>query len=248
MSIIFCEKRMGILLILVFTFLLTITACSSEVIPPAIEMTSTAVVTSEISPSITPTQTESPTGTPETNHYQNDRFGISFSYPAGWFGPEEYLADQELRVEIGSDVVYPYGTDRTEQIYTVADSYYVVIQYSPASDFPYWREMYDLLANMKDGESRSDMRSLIIRVAEVSVGDFKGYEHISTLSETAQTERVYSRQVILFDDQGNLLVLTGSPNNVQVEDVNRWREVYQLLDEENLPYFYQVLNSIQISD
>jgi hypothetical protein len=247
-SILHRDIQVGILWFMVFFLSLSFAACSSDLISTGIMPTSTSIVTTEVTPSITPTKIDSPTESPEVNYYKNDQFGLSFSFPPGWFGPEEYITGQELRVEIGSDVVYPYGTDLTERNYTLQDSYYIVLQFSRDSEIPYWRELYDLLASLDNGETRSDMRSLLIRVGEVRVGQFKGYEYISTLSDTAQTEQVYSRQAILFDDQSNLLVLTGSPNNVWVEDVPNWREAYQKVDDANLPYFSQVLNAILIND
>src|SRR5512133_1414392 len=48
--------------------------------------------------------------------YANSTFGLSFHYPAGWFGPDVYAVEQTLRLAIGSDVVYPYGTDAASQI------------------------------------------------------------------------------------------------------------------------------------
>ena len=41
--------------------------------------------------------------------YSNDTFGFGFQYPSNWFGPSEYVSDKTLRVEVGSDKVYPYG-------------------------------------------------------------------------------------------------------------------------------------------
>jgi hypothetical protein len=178
--------------------------------------------------------------------YANNAFGFSFQYPMGWFGPDEYVSDQTLRVSVGSDVVYPYGTDRTEQIYQIKNSYYVIIQFSKNNQNQYWKDTYQSLVNLQDGESISDKRSLVIRVRRLNLGRFEGIEYISTLSETAQTEPVYIRQVILFDDQSNLLTIMGTPNNVEISNVSGWRDTYKMIDEANQVIFHQMVDSVII--
>jgi hypothetical protein len=178
--------------------------------------------------------------------YANSTFGLGFRYPSSWFGPDEYVSDQNLRVEIGSDVVYPYGTDRMEQIYEVKNSYYVLIQYSKNDQNQYWKDTYQSLLNLQDGESLSDARSLVIRVRQLKLGRFEGIEYISTLSETAQTEPVYIRQVILFDEQSNVLTIMGTPNNVEIGNGAEWRDAYKMIDEANLNLFHQIVESITV--
>ncbi|MCJ7567530.1 MAG: hypothetical protein MUO58_08325, partial [Anaerolineales bacterium] len=102
--------------------------------------------------------------------YTNNTFGFGFQYPSSWFGPDEYISDQNLRVEVGSDKVYPYGTDRMEQIYGIKNSYYVLIQYSKNDQNPYWKDTYQSLLKLQDGESLSSARSLVIRVRQLEVG------------------------------------------------------------------------------
>ena len=178
--------------------------------------------------------------------YANSAFELGFQYPSSWFGPDEYVSDQSLRVEVGSDVVYPYGTDRLEQIYESKNSYYVLIQYSKNDQNQVWKDTYQSLLNLEDGESLSDARSLVIRVRQLNIGRFDGVEYISTLSETAQTEPVYVRQVILFDEQSNLLSVMGTPNNVEISDGMEWRDAYKMVDEANLMLFRQIVESITI--
>ena len=81
--------------------------------------------------------------------YTNSTFGLGFQFPANWFGPEEYVSDQILRVEVGSDKVYPYGTDSAERVYELKNSYDVVIQYSKNDQNQYWKDTYQLLLNLK---------------------------------------------------------------------------------------------------
>jgi hypothetical protein len=187
--------------------------------------------------------------------FKNADFGLSFQFPAEWYGPDEYSWGQGLRIEVGSDVVYPYGTGLDERIYEVEDSYYVIIQYNPNVNHltleeyrqqQPWINTYLELLDMADGESQSGPRDLTIRVRPVTLGDFEGVEYISTLSETAQTEIVYSRQVVLLDEDLNLLTVSGSPNNVVLTEGGNWREDYQRVDQENLAIFQQILESIVI--
>ena len=85
-----------------------------------------------------------------------------------------------------------------------------------------------------------------IKVRDLEIGRFKGVEYIATLSETAQTERFYSRQVFLMDEQLNILMISGSPNNVEVADPANWKADFQRVDEDNLEAFYHVIESIVI--
>jgi len=122
----------------------------------------------------------------------------------------------------------------------------VVVQYTQNDQNQVWVDTNQTLANLQDGESLSDARSMLIRVRQLNLGRFEGFEYISTLSETAQTEPVYIRQVILFDDQSNVLTIMGTPNNVAVSSENGWRTVYQSVDEANLELFHQIVESITI--
>jgi hypothetical protein len=231
---------------IIFIAALSLTACaplrpaSTTVEPPA-DITATAVLTAVEPVSATPS--DQPTS---GNQYQNDAFGLSFRFPAGWFGPEEYVSEQTLRVEIGSDKVYPYGTDRTEQIYNQKNVYNIVIQYSKGAQNPLEDETYQALAGMKDGESFSTARSMVIKVRDVELDGFKGYEYISTLSMTASTEPVYARQITLVDGQSNLLTILGNPNNVEVSPGEDWMEIYESIDAANQAAFHQIVESISV--
>jgi hypothetical protein len=92
---------------------------------------------------VPPMSTVPPTEIPQSpawTEYANEAFGLRFAYPANWFGPDEYISEPILRVQVGSDVVYPYGTDRTEQNYTVPNAYYLTIQYSKTDQSAVWFE------------------------------------------------------------------------------------------------------------
>jgi len=188
-------------------------------------------------------------------NYFNDSFGLSFAYPSTWHGPDVTKSEDGLRLAIGSDVVYPYGTDRTEQVYQVENSYYVTIQYNQnkndrsleefRADSP-WMDPYFALLDLNNGESLPGPRSLVTRVRQLKLGNFEGVEYVSTLPETAQTERFYVREVTLLDEHLNTLRITGTPNNVQVANPDEWRAAYSQVDQANLETFYQVLESISI--
>ena len=74
-----------------------------------------------------PEVTENPFG--EWTEYINEPVNFRYLYPSAWFGPEVDESEGSLRLEVGSDVVYPYGTSREDQITTVPDSYYITNQY-----------------------------------------------------------------------------------------------------------------------
>jgi hypothetical protein len=228
------KKTIAFLLLPIF---LTLSACRPQ--PPVEPLPLPIVETAAPDTSNEPTPAEN-------KQYINQDFGFSFSYPADWFGPDEYVSGDTLRIAIGSDVVYPYGMDRTEQLYTLPNSYYVIIQYTKNNQNPFWQDTYQTLAGMQDGESTSGPRSRIIRVRQLNLGDLTGFEYIATLSDTAQTEAVYSREVILVNDQSDLLTISGSPNNVEIGEGENWRDLYRALDEQYQPTFHAILDSLSL--
>lgn len=244
--------------ILALLVLLIITACTPQAADPTAAPTIAPTAASTDAPAATAAPIDTPTGAPTTapaetaapadawNTFSSPDFGFSFRYPAGWFGPEVYIAENTLRAEIGTDVVYPYGTGLEERTYTIYDSYYIVFQYTKNNTNGFWQETYQALESMQDGESRSDARSMLIRERALELGRFRGFEYISTLSETAQTEPVYSRSVILVDDQSNLLTVMANPSNVQPRADNNWRAAYQAVDETHREVFRQIIESITI--
>jgi len=209
-----------------------------------------------VPPSIIPTPSNELPIDPLTGWkiYKNDPFGLSLEFPSTWFGPDVYVQDG-IRVEVGSDKVYPYGTDRLERIYNIQNSYYVVIQYwknnnnwtlEQYSENQPWIKTYLSLLNLKDSESTSDLRDFVTRVRKLKLGRFEGLEYISTLSATAQTEMYYTREVVLFDEHLNTLHITGTPNNVEIINKDNWHGTYQMVDEANKDAFYKVLESITV--
>jgi hypothetical protein len=179
--------------------------------------------------------------------YVNRDFGLSFSFPSDWFGPDEYVSGDTLRVAIGSDVVSPYGTDRADQVVTLPNSYYVVVQYTKNNQNNYWQDAYQKLAAMQDGESLSDARGRIIRLRQLNLGDFNGFEYIATLSDTAQTEPVYNREVVLVNGASDLLTISGSPNNVEIPAGGNWRDLYRAVDGQYQDAFHAILDSIDLN-
>jgi len=225
--------------------ILTLNACA-PLAPVTLPITDTAVsVETQIPTVVLPTEVDQ---SATWKLYTNNTFGFGFQYASNWFGPSEYISDGTLRIEVGSDKVYPYG-DPPEQPSDVKNSYNVVIQYTKNNQNSYWKDTYQSLQNLKDGESLSDTKILIIRVRQLEIGRFKGFEYISTLSETAQTDHVYAREVMLFDEHTNdLLTIIGQPNNVEVSNGKNWSDVYQTIDEANLIFFHKIVESITISN
>ena len=229
------KKSMSLILC---AFILALSACAPQATvaptqPPMDEPTA-----------IAETPVPEPSSAPATKSYTNSDFGFAFQYPADWFGPDEYISEQTLRLAIGSDVVYPYG-EPPEEPSKVKNSYSVVIQYTKNNQNNFFNDTYQSLMKMQDGESLSGTRSLITRVRQIQMGRFEGFEYTATLSETAQTERFYTREVLLVDKQSNdLLTIMGQPDNVEVGEGTNWREVYQALDEANTAVFRQIVESI----
>jgi hypothetical protein len=205
-----------------------------------------------------PTEAEtSPNGDePGMATFEDESFGLSFEYPAGWNGPEVNRYDGGIGIEVGTDTVYPYGTGLDERNYTVENAYFVSVTYTQNIngwtwqefvDSQPWIESYTTLIEMEDGEEITTPRSLTIRVGEVQVGPFSGVEYISTLSETAQTEIFYAREVLLFDNNVNYLRITGSPNNVVIGEGEDWRTAYQGVDADYQQVFHQIVASISVA-
>ena len=199
-----------------------------------------------------PEPTENPFG--DWMEYTNESIQFRFLYPSDWYGPEVDQQEGSLRVEVGSDVVYPYGTDRTEQITTIPDSYSITIIYFENTtgrtwdDFVNngWIDIYLGLLDLQDGESITTLRSLSIREREVSLGNFTGLEYIVTLSDTAQTEIGYIREVMAFDEELNWLRVIGSPQMVEIADESKWKDDYIRVDQAYLDIFRTLVESIII--
>jgi hypothetical protein len=239
------------ILLISFAFLF-LSGCASLNTTPPVEIEETTAPITTIPPAVV---TDSPADPdPGWQTYANPSVGISFQFPTSWFGPDEYVVEDDIRLEIGSDVVYPYGTGREEQIYELKNSYYILIQYRPNTDNltlddyknSSWISPPLGMFDLADGETRTTARSLEIKVRDLEVGRFKGVEYIATLSDTAQTERAYSRQMFLLDEQLNILMISATPNNVEVADPANWKADFQRVDEANLEILYKVLESLVI--
>ncbi len=219
---------------------LTMMACVPSANEPP---TSLPIPGTQISSPVSATEAK-PSATRKT--YTNDTFGLSFQYPSTWFGPSEYGSGETLRVEVGSDTVYPYG-ERPDHPSSVKDSYNVVLQYTKNNQNSYWKDTYQSLLNLKDGESLSGARNMLTRVRQLHIGRFAGFEYITTLSETAQTDYFYTRSILLVDGQTNdLLTIIGQPNNVEINNGAAWRDGYRTIDEANLASFQEIVESMTI--
>lgn len=217
---------------------------------------------SQASPTAADIPTEEPTPLPEPTEnpfgdwleYRNGEYGFRFLYPADWFGPEVYESDGSLRIEVGSDQVYPYGTSREDQITSVPDSYYILIQYVENREGRTWDDYtssgwidtYLELLDKEDGHFILTPRLVATRIGEVNLGDFSGLMYLATIPDNAQTERAYTREVVLFDSELNWLRISAMPNLVQIADVSQWKNDYARVDTANLETFLTLLESIEI--
>lgn len=188
-----------------------------------------------------PEKTEKPND--KYKQFVDSKFNLQFSYPSNWFGPEIYNYENGFRFEIGTDKVYPYGTGTEDRIYTLPNSYYITVQFDATPNSSPNSARISEISLMKNGEVKSDMRSETIKISNVKVGDFSGVEYISTLSETAQTEKVYMREVLLQSKNGDLVRVSGSANNVESPSTD-WKSYYKKIDEQYAPIFKDVVNSI----
>ena len=212
-----------------------------------------ATATAEGQPAATPEPTADPY--PGWTTYDNAAFGVSFRYPSTWFGPDVYEFENGVRLEVGSDVVYPYGTGPEDREPGAPNAYNVVLQYTRNTSGLTLEEyraaqpwLQDTLAvlDLQDGESITTARSLTTRVRALTVGRFTGVEFTTTLPDTAQTERLYMRTAFLMDENLNVIVVNGQPVNVEIADATAWRATFEALDASNEPTFRSLVESIQV--
>jgi hypothetical protein len=57
---------------------------------------------------------------------------------------------------------------------------------------------------------------------------------------------VYIREVILMDEQSNWLTILGTPSKVEVGDDAAWRDAYRIIDEANLAFYHEIVESMTI--
>ena len=210
---------------------------------PGKELEPTKSTETQVPTQISPTEVNL---SADQKRYSNDLFGLSFQYPSNWYGPSDYVSDGSLRVEIGSTPVSMYG-EQTEQPSVIKNSYNVVFQYTKNNQNSFWKDTYQSLVNLRDGESLSNARSLITRVRQFNIGRFTGFEYITTLSETAQTDHFYIRAIMVFDERSNnLLTIMGQPTNVETSNGTKWRDAYRTIDEANQTTFQEIVQSITI--
>lgn len=246
-------KRKLLMTMIGIAFLLVLSSCAA---PQLVETDLPVNPTTEDIPTEEPAPPPEPTENPfgDWMEYKNEDYGFRFLYPASWFGPDVYDTDGFLRIEVGSDQVYPYGTSREDQITTLPDSYYVLIQYVENrenrswDDFiaSGWIDTYLALQEKEDGQFILTPRLVATRIGAVSLGDFSGLMYLATIPDNAQTERAYFREVVLFDSDLNWLRITAVPNNVQIADPEKWKNDYARVDTANLETFLILLNSIEI--
>jgi hypothetical protein len=187
--------------------------------------------------------------------YSNPTFGISFRYPSTWYGPDVYEFEDGVRLAVGSDTVYPYGTGPEDRQPGAPNAYAVVIQYTvnttgrtleqARAEQPWFNDNLAVL-DMQDGQSSTTGRSLTTRVRALTLGRFSGVEFTTTLSETAQTDRFFMRSAFLMDDELNVLLLTASPDNVEVTDPATWRQAFEAVDGSNRETLYELIESIRV--
>jgi hypothetical protein len=243
-------NKQGLSVVLVFsTAILALTGCASA--PVATLEVPTSVPTA--APTIAPESSLDPF--PGWTAYSNSAFGISLRYPSTWYGPDVYEFEDGVRLEVGSDVVYPYGTGPEDRQPGAPNAYNVVIQHT-LNTSGLTLEQYqagqpwlnDTLAvlELQDGESITTARSLTTRQRGLTVGRFTGVEFTTTLPETAQTERFFMRTAFLMDEALNVIVINGSPDRVEIAGPSNWRAAFEAVDAANQAIFQELVESIQV--
>lgn len=234
--------------------LLGIAACAP--VPPAGAPAAAPGEATEVA-SVPPTAAPEATTDPYRgwSTYLHPATGLSLRYPTGWFGPEVYEFDGGVRIEVGSDTVYPYGTGLDERQPGAPNAYNIVIQYTlnPSgwaleqyrAEQPWLNDSLAVI-ELQDGESISTARSVTQRVRGLTVGRYDGVEYTTTLAEGAQTERYFTRSAFLMDEALNVITVIGQPVNVEVADPSTWREVFAALDAGQEATFRAVVDSIQV--
>jgi len=206
-----------------------------------------------------PTSAPMPTPTPDPysgwTTYSNPTFGISFRFPSTWFGPDVYEFEDGVRLAVGSDTVYPYGTGPEDRQPGAPNAYAIVIQYTlntagwtleqARAEQPWINDSLAVL-DLQDGQSSSTARSLTTRVRALTLGRFTGVEFTTTLSETAQTERFFMRSAFLMDADLNVLVINAAPENVEIDDPATWRQTFEAVDASHRETLYELIDSIEV--
>ena len=246
-------KNNFISIIVAIIILALVSGCAAPT--PAESESSVNTPTMDVVPE-EPEPTAEPTDDPfgDWMEYRNEDYGFRFLYPADWFGPEVQDSDGFLRIEVGSDEVFLYGTSREDQTTSIPDSYYVLIQYVENregrtwDDFVSsgWIDAYLGLQEKEDGHFILTPRLVATRIGEVSLGDFSGLTYLATVPDNAQTERAYMREVVLFDSELNWLRLSAIPTMVQIADPEKWKNDYARVDTAYLEQFLTLLDSIVI--
>lgn len=231
---------------------LALTGCAPAVGPDEPARTQ-AVATTAPDEAASPEPTQDPF--PGWTTYAHPVLGLSFRYPSTWFGPDVYEFEGGLRLEVGSDVVYPYGTGLDERQPGKPNAYNVVIQYTrntsgltleQARAEQSWLNEYLALLDGQDGQTSGTARSSTRRVRGLTIGAFNGVELTTTLPETAQTERFFVRTVFLVDESLNVVLINGQPINVEIVDPASWRAAFETLDAANLEIFRALVESIRV--
>lgn len=196
-------------------------------------------------------------GKKELQTYRNEKYGISFDFPSDWDGPAVYEYENWLIAEIGNDNVYEYGTSFDDRNYTVENAYYINLKLTKRptniSKSEYiennasWQNIFLENVKLEDGESTSDVRTKTTKIRDVTKEDFKGAEFITSLNSTAQAEMLYMREIFLINDNYDIIVITGQPNNVTSIDKGNWQQRYADVDREYKKYFDTLYESLEIS-
>jgi hypothetical protein len=189
--------------------------------------------------------------------FTNEEFGIKVYYPKDWNGPAISVEEDVIRLEIGTDNVYPYGTGLEYREITKKNSYNIDIIYyknisriKNAEGFKWFYHIFDYdvykkLIDLPNGETILFMKSILSKVRNYSICDYKGLEYIATSPYYMQTEYSYARQLTLINDEYSFLEIIGQPQKVDIVLDQNWRDSYRGVDEAYLDIYWKIINRIE---
>lgn len=183
-----------------------------------------------------------------TKRYSNNAFGVSFTFPASWSGPEEYVTDEALIATVGVDRVYLYGTSLENRVSTIMDAYEVTLKIDRITQSSKtWTNEYEEMRRLKNGESIATKRSLKTRIRELNIDGLSAIEILTTLPPEAQTSVVHTREIYLTDSKDRMIRIVGQPTNVtQVEGIS-YQDAYAKVENGYLKAFYDIVASMRIN-
>jgi|WetSurMetagenome_2_1015567.scaffolds.fasta_scaffold120665_3 hypothetical protein len=188
--------------------------------------------------------------------FVDEKLGIKVYFPEDWNGPAIYVEENVIWLEIGTDNVYPYGTNLEYREIVHKNSYSIDIIYykngtgiKNTEGFKWFKHIsdysvYKKLLDLPNGQTILHMKSILSKVKNYSICNYRGVEYIETLPDYMETDYYYSRQLTIINDEYSYLEIIGEPQNVDIVLDENWRDSYRGVDEAYLDIYRQIINRI----